>query len=265
MKTLTRPDLLAGSPDRFGYEWDTYSKIRPESGEQLERWLGSTGIVSFKNLEVLDVGCGMGRNPYWMLKAGAASVTAVDVDERSLAAASHNLTEFSNCRVIKNSVYELDPDNIGRFDRVTCIGVLHHLGDPADALKKMWRCVRPGGDLILWCYGKRGNGLFLPVIQFMRFFGSRLPLPLTRAMAVLLTLLAWPAFKVLPWRTSYYRKLRLLPFWSLEAIIFDQLLPRIARYWSRDEIVALVAGLGGVVHCELVQGNSWHVRVTRQP
>ena len=29
-----------GSPDRFGYEWSTYSTILPESKGQLERWLG---------------------------------------------------------------------------------------------------------------------------------------------------------------------------------------------------------------------------------
>ena len=27
-----------GSPDRFGYEWVSYSSILPESKRQLERW-----------------------------------------------------------------------------------------------------------------------------------------------------------------------------------------------------------------------------------
>jgi len=127
----------------------------------------------------------------------------------------------------------------------------------------MWQCVLPGGDLILWCYGKIGNRLFLPVIQSLRFFGSRLPLAVTRGLAVMASLIAWPVFKFVPWRTNYYRNLKQLPFWSLEAIIFDQLIPRIARYWTRDEIHALVARLGGQIHCELVQGNSWHVRIIK--
>src|SRR5262249_37908162 len=37
---------LQGSPDRFGYEWATYSTILPESRGQLERWLGSTTLES---------------------------------------------------------------------------------------------------------------------------------------------------------------------------------------------------------------------------
>ena len=34
-----------GSPDRFGYEWASYSEILPESKHQLERWLGEHGIA----------------------------------------------------------------------------------------------------------------------------------------------------------------------------------------------------------------------------
>src|SRR5438093_8402077 len=60
---------LRGSPDRFGYEWAVYATILPESKGQLECWLGSTGLASSQGKKILDVGCGMGRNPYWMAKA----------------------------------------------------------------------------------------------------------------------------------------------------------------------------------------------------
>ena len=76
-----------GSPDRFGYEWASYSEVLPESKRQLERWLGATGLASFAGKRVMDVGCGMGRNPYWFMDAGATSVLAVDVDDGSLGAA----------------------------------------------------------------------------------------------------------------------------------------------------------------------------------
>src|SRR5262245_54951688 len=112
---------LRGSPDRFGYEWAAYAEILPESKRQLERWLGSTGLASFRGKCILDVGCGMGRNPYWMIEAGAASVIAVDVDARSLEAARRNLASFDNARVVTWSVYDLDPLHLGTFDRVTCI------------------------------------------------------------------------------------------------------------------------------------------------
>ena len=253
-----------GSPDRFGYEWERYRTILPESRDQLCRWLGSTGLESFAGKTVLDVGCGMGRNPYWMAKAGAASVTAVDVDDRSLAAARENLGGFANVRVLKRSAYELDPAELGTFDRVTSIGVVHHLSDPAAALRRMWRCVKPAGELVLWCYAKEGNRLVLPAIQTSRWLGSRLPLPVTHGLAKVITLGLWPAIKLLPFRTSYYAKLRQLSFRNVESIVFDQMLPTIANYWTRDEIKALARPLeGGRPHVEFVQGNSWHVRVTK--
>jgi len=253
-----------GSPDRFGYEWTTYSSILPESRGQLERWLGPTGLASFRGKRVMDVGCGMGRNPYWYVEAGAASVLGVDMDDGSLAAARQNLAPFPNARVEKASAHELDPKVHGTFDRVTCIGVLHHLQDPENALQKMWSCVAPGGDLVLWCYAKEGNRLMLPIIQSFRAMGSRMPLGFTHAVAKTVTALAWPAIKTFPFRTDYYRRLRTLSFKNVESIIFDQMLPHIAHYWTREDMERLTGQLaGGRPHIEFVQGNSWHANITR--
>lgn len=254
-----------GSPERFGYEWASYSDVLPESKHQLERWLGATGLASFAGKRVMDVGCGMGRNPYWFIDAGAASVLAVDVDEGSLGSARKNLAPFANAKVEKRSVHELDPKTVGRFDRVTCIGVLHHLEDPASALEKMWACVEPGGDLVLWCYGKEGNRLILPVIQALRAVGSRVPIGVSHAVAKAIAVAAWPVMKMAPFRTDYYRWVRTLSFRNVESIIFDQMLPRIAHYWTEAEMHGLVDRLtGGSPFVQQVQGNSWHVRVTKR-
>lgn len=252
-----------GSPDRFGYEWARYSDVLEESRAQLERWLGSDSLATFAGKTVLDVGCGMGRNPYWVAKSGATSVTAVDVDDNSLTAARKNLKNIANVSVKKCSVYDLDPEVLGRFDRVVAIGVVHHLDDPPLALQRLWSCVQPGGALIFWVYGKEGNRLILPAIHIMRAFGSRLPIQATHACAKVITLLAWPFIKHLPWRNEYYRNLRTLSFKNVESIIFDQMLPHIAHYWTEGEVSALIAPLGGNASVEFVQGNSWHVRVQK--
>lgn len=255
---------LRGSPDRFGYEWSTYTAILPESKGQLERWLGPTTLASFRGKSVLDVGCGMGRNPYWFADAGAASVLGVDIDDGSLAVARKNLAPFASVRVEKSSAYELDPAVHGTFDRVTCIGVLHHLAEPETALRRMWSCVAPGGELVLWCYAREGNRLMLPVIQTFRAMGSRLPLSVTHAVAKGITLFAWPAIHVIPWRTDYYRRLRALSFKNVESIIFDQMLPHIANYWTRGDMERLTGVLdGGRPRIEFVQGNSWAANVAK--
>jgi SAM-dependent methyltransferase len=254
---------LAGSPDRFGWEWAKYATILPESRDQLVRWLGTTSLESFEGKSVLDVGCGMGRNPYWMLDAGASKLVAVDVDDRSLESARKNLARFENATVKKKSAYDLDPNDLGRFDRVTCIGVLHHLGEPENALAKLWSCVAPGGELHLWCYGREGNRLILPAIQALRAFGSRAPLKATHAVARAITFGAWPMIRFYPWSTDYYRKLKTLSFSNVESIIFDQMLARTAHYWMEGDMHRLLRPLGGEAFVERVQGNSWHARVRR--
>ena len=252
-----------GSPDRFGHQWANYSNIFPESKGQLERWLGSTGLDSSRGKSILDVGCGMGRNPFWMLKAGAAQVTAVDLDDRSLAAAEANLKEFPQGRVVKGSAYEVDTLDIGQFDRVTCIGVLHHLENPSRALQSMWRCVKPGGELILWCYGREGNEFILPFILLAQAIGSRLPVKVTQALAKVVSLCTWPIFRLLPFSTPYYQRLRTLSFANFELIVLDQMLPKISHYWRAQDLRDLTAPLDGQLHLEFVQGNSWHVRITK--
>jgi SAM-dependent methyltransferase len=253
-----------GSPERFGYSWSAYSTILPESKQQLERWLGPVALASFRGKRVLDVGCGMGRNPYWYLEAGAASVVGIDMDDGSLEAARRNLAAFPNARVEKLSAHDLDPGRHGTFDRVTCIGVLHHLADPENALARMWSCVAPGGDLVLWCYAKAGNRLLLPFIEALRAVGSRAPLAVSHLLAKGVALAAWPAIHAFPWRTDYYRRLRSLSFRNVELIIFDQMLPRIAHYWTRGDMERLTSALpGGRAEIAFVQGNSWHARVTK--
>ena len=79
-----------------------------------------------------------------------------------------------------------------------------------------------------------------------------------------MTVVAWPAFKILPWRNSYYRTLKKLSFKNVESIIFDQMLPHIAHYWTRADMERLCGQLaGGTPHIEFVQGNSWHATITR--
>jgi hypothetical protein len=131
-------------------------------------------------------------------------------------------------------------------------GIRIDLADPEGALAHMWSCVAPGGDLLLWCYAKEGNRLMLPVIQSLRAVGSRLPIGATHAVAKGITALAWPAIRALPFRTDYYRRLRTLSFRNVESIIFDQMLPRIANYWTRADMQRLAGAAFGMIPVGLV-------------
>src|SRR5262249_17410577 len=165
----------SGSPDRFGYSWAIFSKILPEHREQFLRWTSALPLERWKNAYFLDAGCGVGRNSYWAMFAGAARGVAIDVDERSLAAARQNLKDFPTIEVRNHSIYEVREENT--FDVAFSIGVIHHLADPDAALQSLTRAVKPNGHVLIWVYGRENMSWLLLVFDpVRRLFFSRLPL-----------------------------------------------------------------------------------------
>ncbi len=180
---INLPEVTKGSPDRFGYSWDRYADVLPEHEEQFLRW--TTLDRSFwQNARFLDGGCGIGRNAYWPMTYGARGGVAVDVDDRTLGRARHNLAPFPNLEVRKQSIYEITEQNA--FDVAFSIGVVHHLSDPDAAVARLTRAVKPGGLVLLWLYGRENNGWIVHLFNpLRRALFSRLPLRLVHA-------LSWP-------------------------------------------------------------------------
>src|SRR5262249_2049756 len=149
-----------------GYEWSNYSELRPEYEEQFRRWTAHLRPEDWRGLTFLDVGCGMGRNSYWPMKYGAARGVAIDIDDRSLAAARRTLAPFENVRVEKRSVYAIDRKD--EFDLVYSIGVIHHLEHPELALANMVAAAKPGGRVLIWVYGLENNRWVVAVLDPLR-------------------------------------------------------------------------------------------------
>jgi SAM-dependent methyltransferase len=261
---VATPDRLdGGSPQRFGYEWAIYDDIKPEYREQFLRWLPFYEPQDWRGKTFLDVGCGMGRNSHWPMTFGAAGGMAVDVDERSLAAARRNLSQFATVEVCRSSAYELDHERA--FDITFSIGVIHHLEWPDRALAEMVRATRPGGEVAIWVYGRENNGWLLWALDPARRIAfSRLPLGVVHFLSLFPTCLLWLALRLGLARIEYFRLLRTFGFGHLRSIVFDQMLPRIAHYWRREEVDALMRS-AGLEQIELAWVNemSWAARGRR--
>ena len=235
--------LAAGSPDRFGYEWQYYWELRPDYEEQFRRWTAHLKSEDWGGLSFLDVGCGMGRNSYWPMIYGAAGGLAVDVDDRSLAAARRTLARFPNLRVEKRSAYELASQN--EFDLVYSIGVIHHLEEPKRALAEMVTAAKPGGRVLIWVYGLENNWWIVTVLDPLRkLLFSRLPVAFIHHLATYPTALLWLALRLGFGRITYFRLMRGFSFSHLRSIVFDQMLPRIAHYWPRATVESMMQEQG---------------------
>lgn len=243
MTTIPPPDTASGSPERFGFSWDTYGELRTEHEEQFRLWTAPLKPEDWRGKTFLDGGCGMGRNSYWPLRYGAARGVAIDVDQRTLSRARQTLAEFPNAEVKQTSIYDIP--ECDAFDIVFSIGVVHHMADPDAAVTRLARAARPGGRVLVWLYGRENNGwiiwLFNPL---RRLLFSRLPLRLVHALSLPLTAALWAGLRCNIGRTRYMQMLRDFDFNHLRVIVFDHMISKIALYYDRNGAIDLLARAG---------------------
>src|SRR5206468_12552199 len=91
----------------------------------------------------------------------------------------------------------------GDIDYAISVGVMHHIPDPKPVITAVFNALRPGGQFVVWLYGKEGNRLYLSLVMPIRWFSKSLPMSalksLSRALDIPLaayificTKLRWP-------------------------------------------------------------------------
>lgn len=231
------------SEQRFGFEWNKYSKLDPQYENQFKNWTYPLDSSFWQGKMVLDAGCGMGRNSYWPLKYGSSLVTSFDFDKRSVEAAKRTLAEFDKKEIIFSSVYDITWEN--KYDVVFSIGVIHHLADPKQALKNLVKALKPGGRLLIWVYSYEGNEWITKLVDPVRInITSKLPVRLVHFLSYFVSIPLWLFVKIFRGPSSYLKQLATFKFWHLHSIVFDQLIPTIANYWKKEEVEALLSEVG---------------------
>ena len=251
-------DNFGGSPERFGYSWSKFSELTPEQRQQFLGWTKALGGESaWRGKTFLDVGCGAGRNSYWPMTLDASGGVAIDIDDRSLALARHNLAGYENVTVVKCSAYDIPWKN--KFDIVFSIGVIHHLEKPELALGGMIEAAKPGGRVLIWVYGRENLGFFVSILDpLRRFLFSRLPIRMVDYLAYIPAAALWLALRMRLGHLEYLKLLRGFSLHHLHHIVFDQMLPRISNYWTQEEVAIMLARAGlSHIQVESVNDVSW--------
>ncbi|BCS33456.1 ArsR family transcriptional regulator [Luteitalea sp. TBR-22] len=128
---------------RSAGEWDALRDDLYGSTFHLEGLLA----VLDPSWTVADLGCGTGRTSS-VLAPFVRQVVAVDASAEMLTAARGRLKAVENVD-LREGALEALPIADGSVDLALLVLVLHHLGDPAAALREARRVLVPGGRLLV--------------------------------------------------------------------------------------------------------------------
>ncbi|MBO6538856.1 MAG: class I SAM-dependent methyltransferase [Rhizobiaceae bacterium] len=223
--------------------------------------------ADFENSKVAELGSGSGRIVGMLLKAGASHVTAVEPSD-AFYVLEENLgkAEGEQVTLIHDTAERL-PE--GEYDFVLSIGVIHHIPEPDPAIARAFGCLKKGGRVLIWLYGKEGNSAYLSVVLPLRKITSRLPdwtlMALSHILTAFLSVYAALCHVFpLPMRKYMRDVISRYPWRHRMLTVFDQLNPEYAKYYARQEAEALLerAGFADVQSFNR-HGYSWLVTGTK--
>lgn len=157
---------IEGITRRVSATYDLFPYPSPGKGTQklkelanlLRAFARETGY-DFRGKRVLDAGTGTGHR---LLEAAKVlkdtSFLAVDVSGRPLAIAREaaRIDGIDNVRFRRVDLMDTAVE-LGCFDVILCMGVLHHLADPHRGIKNLVRNLADDGLLLLYVHGAHGS------------------------------------------------------------------------------------------------------------
>jgi SAM-dependent methyltransferase len=256
--------------DDFGEQWTRFTDNGGFYGskELFEDICGPLlAPEALRGLRVAEIGSGTGRIVRMLLACGAAHVVAVEPSE-AFDVLRRNVADCGERVECLQTTGDRLPDNHA-FDLIASIGVLHHIPHPEPTLHAAYTALAPGGRLLVWLYGREGNKVYLSLTQPLRAITTRLPHAavhtLARFLAAVLEPYVWLCAKLpLPLGGYFANVFARMHRDKQVLIIYDQLRPAYARYYRRDEAIALLTAAGFQdVRAHHRHGYSWTVIGTR--
>ena len=216
--------------------------------------------------KIAEIGSGTGRIVNMLLSAGAKHVFAIEPSD-AFEVLCQNISDPARVTCLKTTGDQIPPD--AGLDYIFSVGVLHHVEDPNPIVKAVFEALRPGGRFLVWLYGKEGNRLYLTILRPLRILSKRLS---PFFLSALVEMVYGPSLVYLKlchrfrlplcgYLLSVFEKMSPA---KRRLILYDQLNPSYAKYYSRSEAEKLLVDGGFVdVRIHHRHGYSWTVIGTR--
>jgi SAM-dependent methyltransferase len=232
----------------FGTQWTNFQNNTGYYGS-IEALISVMGPLLkpewIRGKRIADIGAGTGRYTRMFCELGASDILAIE-PSAAFEVLKRNTTDCPNVRYLQATADQVPPES---FDLMCCIGVLQFIPDPVKALKSMGRALSPAGKLLLWVYGEENNRLYLTAVKPLRRITSRLPHRILDRLARFLTIPALlygklcrhPSLPLFQYMRNYFLR---LDSDSRKMVIYDQLNPKLARYYRKEELYHLLESCG---------------------
>lgn len=263
---MDRHELTRKTIADFGEQWTTYVGNEGVYGSTDYFFDIVSPLLTAEELRgavVADIGSGTGRIVMMLLDAGARIVHAVE-PSAAFDILMRNTREAADRIVYHRIRGDELPAGLG-LDLVVSIGVIHHIPEPAAVMRAIYHGLRPGGRCVLWLYGREGNELYLGLATPLRWVTTQLPhaglVVLCHALNGVVGVYARAARRLPLPLAGYMRNV----FGKMDRrtrylAIYDQLNPAYAKYYRRDEAMALLSDAGFIdVQTHHRHGYSWTV------
>ncbi len=162
----------------FASSWNNVGAGSVYTREQFVDWLAPVDPASLEGQAVLEMGFGNGSLLYHTGAYRPKRLGGVELGD-TLEQTRRNLADLPP-GMLELHREDLTQVNLGTFDFVYCIGVLHHLASPEQGFDAVLRHTRPGGRFHCWVYAREGNAAVIRVVDPLRRVVCRLPWWLTK-------------------------------------------------------------------------------------
>ena len=111
--------------------------------------LNESGILQYKKLKVLDIGCSNGFKTQMLFDKykNITEITGIDIDENAINEAKNRFKENKRYKFEIKSIYELN--NNSTYDIINLSYILQHLEEPKEILQKLKNMLTDRGIIII--------------------------------------------------------------------------------------------------------------------
>lgn len=238
--------------DAFASSWNRVGTVY--SREQFEEWFSPLQPQDLEGLEVLELGFGNGSLLYHVAQCAPARLAGVELGD-TLEQTRANLAPVAQRTQLDLHRGDLLDADLGTFDLVYCIGVLHHLDEPAAGFEAVLRHTAAGQRFHCWVYAREGNRIIRWLVEPIRRVACRLPwwwtkygiaLPLVTPYFVYAKAVAWLSRRPTLGRwLARWAPLHAYSLWIAKRsfaffhhVAFDQLVTPQTTYLPRERVEA---------------------------